>query len=598
MASLTAEPPRAQRLVLGLVTTLLAAACVIAVRAEPAQAVSAFPSPGTDFASARTQISFRGVVAAGLGPIQVVGSRTGRHDGRLLDHSDGQGVSFLPTERFRGGERVTVRTGLSVLRAVKGDFHFSVARVPARPPPPAINAPPSNQGRHDVQRFRSRPDLRPPNYRILRRRPGTAPGHIFLAPKKGSGQNGPMILDRQGRMVYFRPTPSRRQRAADFRVQRYQGAPVLTFWRGLIQGGQGAGEGVILDSAYTEIARVRAGNGYAADLHEFVVTPRNTALILVYSPAYKRVRIRGRGRRALLIDSIVQEIDIPTGLVMYEWHSLGRVGMDESRFRRPGTARIPWDYFHVNAVSEDSDGHLLVTARHTWAVYKISRQTGRIIWRLGGRSSDFKMSPETRFAWPHDGHREADGTISVFDNAASPAVRKHSRAINISLNRRKNSASLTRAIEHPAGLLSGHQGNAYTLPNGNVFVGWGGARWFSEFTASGRMLFDARLAKGNDTYRAYRAPWTGQPRNRPRIAARTVRGGRVDVYASWNGATEVARWRILAGPDPGSLAPVGVGDWTGFETRVRVSTGARHVAAQALDGGGQVLRTSRAEQPK
>ncbi len=560
--------------------------------------MSAFPSSGTRFASPLTQISFRGVAKGELGAVRVLGSRSGRHDGRLRGHSDGEGASFLPREPFAPGERVTVSAGRTVLRTAGDEFHFWVARTPARQPPAAIDVVPSDVGRDDVQRFRSRPDLRPPNYSILSRSPGTAPGQIFLAPKKGSGQNGPMILDERGRMVYYRPTPSRDQRAADFRAQRYRGAPVLTMWRGVINGGSGTGEGVILDSSYREIARVRAGNGYEADLHEFVITSRDTALVPIYSTVYTTVRVGERTRRVLVTDGIVQEIDIATGLVMYEWHSLGTVLTEDSRFRRPASPRVPWDYFHINAVAEDSDGDLLVTARHTWAVYKIGRRTGEIVWRLGGAGSDFALSPDAVFAWPHDGHRQADGTISVFDNSASPPVRERSRAIAIALDEQRGTATLQRATEHPDGLLAPHQGNANTLPNGNVFVGWGGVPRFSESAPDGRVLFDGRLAEGNDSYRAYRAPWTGTPRARPRIAARTARGGRVDVYASWNGATEVARWRILAGPDPGSLAPAGDGAWAGFETRIRVRTREPYVAAQALDASGGVLRTSRAERPR
>lgn len=574
---------------------------MMAGRPDPAGAaepVSPFPLPGTGFASAATQISFRGSSQAELGPITVRGSRSGNHAGELREHSDAAGVSFLPDEPFEQGELVTVRTRGDVRNADRGDFRFQVARTPTRRPPPSFKAAPTSAGRNAVQRFQSRPDLLPPTYRILEKSPGTAPGHIFLAPKKGSGQNGSMILDERGRLVYFRPGPRLSERVTDLRVQRYRGAPVMTWWQGEVRGGEGTGEGVIVDSSYREVARVRAGNGYAADLHEVVITPRDTALLVAYSPLYRILRIGGRSRRVLVTDAIVQEIDIPTGLVMYEWHSLGHVDLDESYYPRPRSPRIPWDYFHVNAVSEDTDGSLLVTARHTWAVYKIDRDTGSVTWRLGGRRSDFTLPADARFSWPHDGHREADGTVSVFDNAASPPVRERSRVLAIALDAGTREASLKAVIEHPDGLLSPHQGNANRLSNGNVFVGWGGERWISEFTADGRLLFDLRLAKGNDSYRAYRAEWTGQPRGRPRLAARTNGDGRVDVHASWNGATEVARWRILAGPDPGSLRPVGVSAWTGFETTIGVETRARYVAAQALDDAGRVLRTSRPKVPR
>src|SRR4051794_40368811 len=125
------------------------------------------------------------------------------------------------------------------------------------------------------QRFRSRPDLTPP----VMPASGRAAAPVLLAPKRGSGQSGPAILDDRGRLVWFHPV-AKGTTANDFRVQRYGGRPVLTWWEGKMgNGGYGAGVWVIADAAYREIARVRAGHGLQGDLHEMQLTARGTALI-------------------------------------------------------------------------------------------------------------------------------------------------------------------------------------------------------------------------------------------------------------------------------------------------------------------------------
>jgi len=133
-------------------------------------------------------------------------------------------------------------------------------------------------------------------------------------------------------------------------------------------------------------------------------------------------------------------------------------------------------------------------------------------------------------------------------------------------------------------------------PNGDVFVGWGAAPVFSEFSPGGRLLLDGRLTRGKGNYRAIRARWSGTPKTKPAVAARRTRAGRMLVYASWNGATEVARWQVLTGRSASSLRGVASKARTGFETEIAAKAASR-VAVRALDARGHVLGTSRAERP-
>ncbi len=577
---------------LALLVALIAAGAVALVlalgtdegAAGPPDPVTVSPVPRGRWASPNTEISLRGLPARRLGTIEVEGSRSGRHTGRLEPHFDNEGASFVPDEPFEPGEEVEVKTDLTIPGGRDGDYRFWVSRPAPVPPPRAAERPGG-----PVERHRSRPDLVTPRIDILQRRPGATPGKVFIAPKRGSGIDGPMILDGAGELVWAREAP-RGVQVADFRVQRHRGEPVLTWWEGTTTVGVGHGDGVVLDSTYQEIARVKAGNGFDVDLHEFRLTPRGTALLIAYVYVNADLRAAGGPQDGQAIDGVVQEVDLETGRVLFEWHSLDHIGIEESRWPLPEDPRKEaFDYIHLNSVSIDDDGDLLVNARHTWAAYKIDRRTGTVRWRLGGKRSDFKLEGGAGFAYQHDVQRREDGAITLFDNAASREEEpgKVSRALALELDEGAGIARPADVITHPGKLLAETQGNMQVLPNGNVFVGWGSRPAFSEFSADGKLLFDGRIAEGNDNYRAYRAPWIGRPTTPPALV---VDGG--EAVASWNGATEVARWRLLAGPRREGLQPAGQAPKRGFETALPVPAGARFVAVRALGPRGGVLGES------
>ena len=136
--------------------------------------------------------------------------------------------------------------------------------------------------------------------------------------------------------------------------------------------------------------------------------------------------------------------------------------------------------------------------------------------------------------------------------------------------------------EHPSpALSSGSQGNMQSLEDGNMFIGWGAEPYFSEFSAGGQLLYDAHMHGSYQSYRTYRFPWTGAPSEPPAIAASAASAGSpVTVYASWNGDTRTASWRVLAGPSAQQLAPVASAPRKGFETAIADSR-ARAVRGRA-----------------
>jgi len=441
-------------------------------------------------------------------------------------------------------------------------------------------APTSSAAVPTVRGYTSRPDLRPPVVEVLHRAERTAPGYLFIAPSSGPGQRGVLLLDDTGRVVWFHPTTP--LTAMNFRAAVYQGKPVLTWWEGKFANGYGDGQCVIVDQSYREVARFKGGNGRPADLHEFFLTSRDTALITSGEKRTMDLTNLG-GKRAWPVQGgVVQELEVPSARVLFEWRSLDHVALAESHQKIGPT----FDYFHINSIDVDADGNLLVSARNTWAVYKVDRGSGKVIWRLGGKRSDFAMGAGTVFAWQHDA-RSHNGSrmISIFDDGAAPKVEPQSRAIVLGLDTKRMRATLLRKYTH--GLLAKHTGSTQLLPNGDVLVGWGSEPYFTEYAADGSVRFDARLPHGGQTYRALRFPWVGHPTEPPRLASV---GGM--LYASWNGATEVASWRLRAGTAKSRIADAQIVSRTAFETALSPPAGARYTAAVALDAAGKPLGTS------
>jgi len=360
---------------------------------------------------------------------------------------------------------------------------------------------------------------------------------------------------------------------------------------------------VVLDTAYREVARVRAGNGLAADHHEMRLTDRGTALLLAYAREPADLSEVGGPRDGWMLNCYVQEVDVATGEVLFQWSARDHVPVTDSfATLRPdaavtddpvdddGSERLPYDWFHINSVAEDGADRLLVSARHTHAIYAIDRRTGDLRWTLGGRSSDFTMGPGAAFVRQHDAQRLPDGTISLLDNRAHGPESGESRGLVLRVDERRRRAEVVREWRHPEGVRATSQANTQVLPGGGALIGWGSAGRVTEFDPDGEVVFDASLAPAV-SYRAYRQPWRGRPATRPDVVARPSGQGQVEVYVSWNGATDVRRWRVLGGDRPGGLEPLAVAERIGFETRVLLDDVAR-VAVEALDARGAVIGSS------
>jgi hypothetical protein len=566
--------------------------------ALPGTPVDVSPEPGTDTANPRTQISFLGVPASDIRDVSVVGARSGPHAGSLRGYSQGDGASFVPEDPFDAGERVAVRAVIAARRSGSSGatgkavaFHFRVdtpyptAGVSEFPNPPAAPA--------DYQSFYTLPGVQAPAMAVTVPDRDPAAGDVLTTNGPGPGQYGPLIYTPQGRLVWFQKLAGG-EAAADLSEQTYEGRRDLTWWRGRVLSlGFGQGEDIVMNSHYQTVARVAGGNGLRADLHDFQIAPHDVAYSTAFNPIRCDLRAAMGARAGTITDTAIQEIDMRTGLVRWEWHSLDHVGAAESEVQAP-TDSSPWDYFHLNSIDPEPDGDLFISARSTWAGYQLQGASGRILWRLGGTRSSFKMGPGTRTAWQHDGRVLPDGEITFFDDGSNPPIHRQSRAVRIALDFKTMRASLVSAYTHPSPpLLAASQGNAQTLADGDTVVGYGGLPAISEYAPDGALLFDAHLPYDMSFYRAFRFPWSGRPLSPPAVlASLNNTAEETIVHASWNGATEVSQWRVLAGERPGSLAPRATIPVSGFESSTTLPKQYAEVAVQALDATGHVLGTS------
>ena len=613
--SLPLAPARTRWRRLGWVAALTAGALAATIAPTAAHAATAAlprvtisPFKGTPDASPTTQISFLGVPAGAISQVVVRGSLTGTHTGTFHPYSTGNGVSFMPIRAFIVGEAVTVTATetISGRRAPIGTA-FTIGSPYAIPPPTGATGatgttgatgstgvpappPPGVIGTFATQSFH------PPTVSVTA--PAVDPnlGDIFLTPADGPSQAGAMIVNPAGQMVWFAPSPTGQQ-SADLRVQQYLGQSVLTYWQGKIVSGHGAGVGVIDDTSYKQIAQVQAGNGMQMDLHDFDLEPGGVALVTVYNPVHWNLSSVGGPANGIIEDCVIQEIDVRTGLVMLEWHALGHIPLSASYVKpQPWTTAV-WDWFHVNSIDLEANQNILISARNTWSVYQIGHTFGEVLWALGGKSSSFKLGPNVRFAWQHDATRLRDGSVQIFDNESTPPIAKTSRGIDIGLNFHTHTATLLHQwVDPQQTVLSPSQGDVQQLANTDSLVGFGQIGLVSEFSPAGALTFRLVLPPLVESYRAYRFPWIATPSVAPVAAAsRGAGGATTTVAASWNGATTVAGWEVLAGPSPNALGALGVVVRpTGFETQISAATTAQYVAVSAIGSDGKVLGTSAA----
>jgi EmrB/QacA subfamily drug resistance transporter len=454
--------------------------------------------------------------------------------------------------------------------------------------------------------FVTAPSLHPPEIRSTQRAPAgqLAGRYIFttnfydLNEPPIVGQSGPLILDASLQPVWFQPAPER-VAAVNLSLQTYQGKPALAWWQGRVTntGATETGEYVVVNQHYQRVATLKATDGWVLTLHELAISGEDA-----WVTANKNIPIDlskyGGAYNGALVDSAVQEYNLKTGKLLRSWDALDHIPLSEAQASLP-TNGFPWDAYHINAIDLVGSGQFLVSMRNTWGVYLVDIATGRIEWTLGGKRSSFKFGPGAAFQWQHDARLDGS-TVTMFDDhccqltggGTSVPATGPSRALVLRLDQSARTATLVAQYPGDGKFESEYMGDAQPLSNGAMFVGWGSEPSFSEYSRSGKLLLGAELPGPDLTYRATVGRWVGEPLSPPAGAALT-RNGKTTVYASWNGATQVDSWRVLAGHDANRLSVVARAAKSGFQTAIPVPQSYGSYRVQALTADGRVIGASR-----
>lgn len=472
-----------------------------------------------------------------------------------------------------------------------------------------------------VWNFVSEPNLHPLKVIINVFEPGTSSGYIFIAPYGFSdqsmyGQSGSLILDNLGDPIWFRPLGSPNLMNTDFRRQTYKGKPVLTFWQGTLAtppaytnapGGSSEPGSCyyILDNTYAVIKNVRARRGFTSDIHEFLLTPCNTALFLSTKVVPMDLTPFGGPKDGYVQDFAIQEVDLDTNKLVFFWDALDHIPLSESYVSASSAVESGniWDAYHLNSIGLTNNiDEIILSSRSCWTIYKIHKPTKKILWKLGGKNSSFTIESGAEFSWQHDARSLAKNLISLFDdnsNGESPSVIS-SHGLILELDFQSMTASLCRSYFHDPNLTVASQGNVQSLDNGNKFVGWGQSQYYSEFREKGNtesnpsvnFLYDAAMPTNDYSYRAYRNDWVGRPYYPPSIGV-AINEGQVSVYASWNGSTETTHWQIYSGNNYKKLSKVITVPKSGFETTVHIDNKGPYYQVRALNDKGKVISVSK-----
>jgi hypothetical protein len=466
----------------------------------------------------------------------------------------------------------------------------------------------------DTLSFVSAPSLHPPKMTIDVS-PGKSklgPGYIMISNFKDlttsepmDGQGGPLILDSKMRPVWINPVPTNVY-AMNLRTQSYSGKPALSWWQGVlsVEGVVESGEDIVVNQQYKTVATLKGADGWLLTPHEFLISGSNAWVTANKIVSGVNLTSYGGPHNGSIIDSAVQEYDLKTGALEYSWDAAQHIPLSESVAVGAKGATSPaeaWDAYHVNSINLVAGGDFLVSMRNTWGAYLVNAGTGAIQWTLGTEHNDsFTLGAGASFEWQHDVELHSGDEVSIFDDAccelsgtgpfANPSG--PSRGLVLKLDTTAHTATLVAQYRHSPTLNAGTQGNTQLLANGNVFVGWGSQPYLTEYAKSGKALLDAIFPGPDLSFRAYIESWTGDPSSPPSGAGRT-QGSKTTIYASWNGATQVARWEVLGGASSKHLSKLTTATKGGFETAIPLARSASLYEVVGLNSKGKVLGRSK-----
>ncbi|GAM82965.1 hypothetical protein ANO11243_009510 [Dothideomycetidae sp. 11243] len=429
-----------------------------------------------------------------------------------------------------------------------------------------------------------------------------APGLLFYTPTAGVDENasilrlGPLISSDTGDLVWAGPISDD---ASNLRVQTLNGQPVVSFWEGTgaaasgLLAGHGYGPVQIYNTSYDLIATIcpklnithppGQESDCDADVHESYITDDNTILVTAYNITKADLTSIGGPQEGYVYDSLIVEIDIASGEIVFLWSPLEHVPVGDSKYplgKAGHTVATAYDFFHANSIFPWEDGYL-INSRHTWTTYYVDK-CGDIIWRIdGAEGGDFGSIPAGGlFAWQHNAEivrvSPTEATIPWFANNNDIAGQTNvTTGVQLALTLPpdpSNPPRLLSNVSDPAQpIFSSAEGSHQIFDNRDHLLGYGFQPYIHYFDARGEAIWSARYAfeNGASSYRVFKQEWHAVPSTSPDLVVQKGDNGQLVGYVSWNGATHVEGYNVYAGSDVSVLKLVGVAVKKGFETEFR-----------------------------
>jgi hypothetical protein len=451
--------------------------------------------------------------------LNVTGSISGKHQGSFLLSDDHRTIVFKPFNMFTTGETVYVYYNGGISN-IGGDelpsfnFKFKISEIGSAKEYSGIIS--EILGQETKPKFSitkkssgksifSPDEELPEDFPTLTINTSNNPtdGFLFISPYTIGQPLGYLIItDNQGIPVYYDKSNSQKH---GFTLQPNG---LLTYYDILTR------RFYAMDSSYKIVDTFKTGNGYFTDIHELQILPNGHALLMAYDPQPVRMDtiVVGGDSSAIVVGLIIQELDSGKNVV-FQWRSWDHFSI----FDVTQDIGLDWhwiDYVHGNAIELDLDGNLLISCRHMDEITKIDRQTGDIIWRLGGKkakNNDFMFTnDELTFSHQHDIRRLSNGNITMFDNGNLHSP-NFSRSVEYQLDEQNYTASLVWNFSYEPVVYSRAMGNTQRLYNNSSIIGWGirseDVRAVTEVKEDGTVAFELSLPDNMLNYRAFRFDW-------------------------------------------------------------------------------------------
>jgi hypothetical protein len=496
---------------------------------------------------------------AGRSLFAVDGSASGRHTGSTIVSDDGRTLIFKPDLAFAPGEKVSV-TLSSGLRTAEGisipprSFSFTVSPKPVqqygttellagfaaasddpvmRASVPAVK---EKQGAHP-QASALPADLPLPTVLVSN---NPTPGQIYLSEYSLGGTITPYLLtiDNAAAPIYYRPATTQ---ILDFRLQP-NGMRTYFDYNGSVY--------YVINAANAIVDSIRCSNGYLTDGHELLLLPNGHSLLLGFDPQPVDMskKVTGGKTTATVLGAVIQELDAQKNVV-FEWRSFDYIPVTDATHEVLTAASI--DYVHPNGLEVDTDGNILLSSRHLDEITKISRSTGEIIWRLGGKNNQFTfVNDSIGFSHQHSIRRIANGNITLFDNGNFHTV-KNSRAIEYRLDEQNRTATLVWQYRHTPNLFSNAMGSVQRLANGNTLIGWGSLPRVTEVDSAGTTRLEMLLPTNLISYRAFRFPGPSSPTTFLRTPLDGSANTSLAPLMQWRAGVGARSYQLQIALDPG-----------------------------------------------